>query len=251
MALYIDYTMQGYIFFISLSGTGRNPVKEEGTERGSVRSHMTGQENVIIGMIGIIGTVTGPEIRTGIENEIETMAGTENVTVIGDVIGTVTENEIAIVAVIEREIVIRKVITLEKEREIMKGTMLTMTVAVPLRRSPKRFMLMLSIAEAEVVIESGIMIMPIKGMIQGGMTNLSMDTGGRTMSMSTIGDSTDIQMSKLMIIINMLIVIVTAMITWGRTTTIMIATTAAQIGRTLGSMTTKERYSPLLEVPVL
>lgn len=110
------------------TGTGKNPVKGEGIERGNGKSlvNPTGPEIGIIERIGTIEIVTETGIRTG--TEIGVVTGTAPVIVIG--VGTVvvimSESVTEIVIVLGREKGRRRKIEI---RTMMPGN-LTMTVGV-------------------------------------------------------------------------------------------------------------------------
>lgn len=99
---------QEYEMIGMLTGKGKNPVKEEETERenrrGLVSDLMTDQGNVITGRIDITEIAKGPE--TGIRKKIRDVTVSEGVTVIGAeiVVETMSVTETRIVTALERGI---------------------------------------------------------------------------------------------------------------------------------------------------
>lgn len=209
-------------------GTEKNPVKGGKRRRENGRSHvsapenapMTSLENVIIGRIGITGTV----IETG------TGKGKEIVVVIVIVEGTEGGIVVATMSVIEIETVTGSGIALERGREIMKLGYQIMTVGVRVIKSLIMTALNQNMRGTDVAKESEIMIPLPQKMTRVGLNNLNMAIGTQTLTMilstmSVIEASMMITWMPSMTMIGtnciLIAIMIAMMIEWRRMITIM------------------------------
>lgn len=211
-------------------GTEKNPVKGGKRRRENGRSHvsapknapMTSLENVIIGRIGITGTVIETGTRKG--------KGKEIVVVIVIVEGTEGGIVVATMSVIEIETVTGSGIALERGREIMKLGYQIMIVGARVIKSLIMTALNQNMRGTDVAKESEIMILLPQKMTRVGLNNLNMAIGTQTLTMilstmSVIEASMMIiwMPSMTMIVTNCILIaiMIAMMIEWRKMITIM------------------------------